>query len=242
MILCRRSMSRFWAVAMLSLTAVAGAQEVAPPDEMDETRQNRRREVNEFGAHDRPWAYDILDPSAAAQCPTDDGVPAGLRASDEMIAGAVSGRMPTTPVLDAAAADLAAGFDAIAAERADIAAAWADLADARARQEALVRRSQEEIAVLMTLRDETLRLIGELERKEDENVVRIADLVSNMSAKDAARMLALDDLDLVLPVLLRLDDRQSADILARMDEALSREILTMMAAQGRPDPDARGSL
>ena len=91
------------------------------------------------------------------------------------------------------------------------------------------------------MRNEVAGLIDELERKEDENIARVVELVENLTAKDAARILAENDARFVVQVLDALDARATADIMGRMETGRAHEIIDLIASRGRPQRDNNDS-
>jgi flagellar motility protein MotE (MotC chaperone) len=204
------------------------------PDDSD--RQNQRREVSEFGAHDRPWAQDMLEIVREDEAQS----PAGLCQSSAVITDSLTGEGPSYPAaLEHRAADFVAAFETIRAERTAIDEAWDDIADARAVNAVAETRAREELARLGELRDEVAELIDELVAKQDAHMERVAALVSRMSAKDAAELLAKNDDGTILGVLARLDDRESASILSRMETDQGQRLMVRMATQGLPGKDGQ---
>ena len=209
------------------LSAVCAAAQAA--DDKTET-QNKQRDKQEFGAHERPWAQEYsMDP--------DTTVP-GIAESKTRIEEALQNpEGASAKTINARLVNTQAALEAIREERLRLDEERQALADARALAEATGRRVQEEMAQLKVLRDDVAALIDELERKEDENIARVVELVSNLSAKDAARILAKNDPRFVVQVLDALDSRITADILGRMETGRAQEIIGYIASRGRPGED-----
>ena len=210
------------------LSAVCAAAQAA--DDKTET-QNKQRDKQEFGAHERPWAQEYsMDP--------DDATVPGIAESKARIEEALQNpEGAAAKTINARLVNTQAALEAIREERLRLDEERQALADARALAEAAGRRVQEEMAQLKVLRDDVAALIDELERKEDENIARVVELVSNLSAKNAARILAENDPRFVVQVLDALDSRITADILGRMETDRAQEIIGYIASRGRPGED-----
>lgn len=216
---------------LLAVPAVFGAICAAAHAADDKTEtQNKQRDKQEFGAHERPWAQEYsMDP--------DTTVP-GIAESKTRIEEALQNpEGASAKTINARLVNTQAALEAIREERLRLDEERRALADARALAEAAGRRVQEEMAQLKVLRDDVAALIDELERKEDENIARVVELVSNLSAKNAARILAENDPRFVVQVLDALDSRITADILGRMETDRAQEIIGYIASRGRPGED-----
>lgn len=200
-------------------------------------KENKQPEKQEFGAHERPWARDYLaGQDCAAEPETLEERAPGLIESKEKVELRLQNPEAAAPApLNAALADTTAALDAIRAERTRLDAEWNELHDARAVTELASRRAREELAALSRLRDDVAALIDELEIREDANIERVSDLVKNLSAKDAARLLATRDPEFIVEVLDVLDARLAADVLGRMETARAEDVMALIATRGRPD-------
>lgn len=199
--------------------------------------ENKQPEKQEFGAHDRPWARNYL---TSGQCETqavstDDHAP-GLMDSKNKVELRLKDPKALTPApLDAALADTSAALEAVRRERKRLEQEWKELEDARAVVALASRRTKEELSALSILRTEVSNLIEELEIREDANIERVSDLVKNLNAKDAARLLGTRDAEFIVEILDVLDSRLAADVLGRLDEERAEEVIALIATRGRPE-------
>ena len=209
----------------LSILALASSAYAEAPPAEEPTKQ---KAPDEFGTHERPWARNVMNEPAAGT-----GVPAppGLAENAKRIEAAVGGK-PVAPPL--ANVDAAGAMRAIREERAQLNAEWAKLKDARALLTATSQRTSQEMTRLAALRDETAKLIDELERREDENVDRVVKVLSTMNTKDAARLLARNETSTVVQVLDRLSEREAGEILSAMPNEKAVQFLKIIAERGRP--------
>ncbi len=228
------------ASALIAFSAAVAAAPPAAEAVNDRESQNKQRDKQEFGAHDRPWAKDKLsspDGQPGGGFAFDSAAP-GLAQSKACVEEAIlSGETVSARMLNAAVLNTTAALDAVKEERARIDDQRQSLADMRALTEAASRRAREELQALRDLREEVAGLIDELERREDANIARVVELVRNLSAKDAARILADNDARFVVQVMDALDARITADILGRMETERAQEIIDVIATRGRPGQD-----
>ena len=217
------------AFAALSLTGSTLASAPKKPTE------NKQAEKQEFGAHERPWAKDYLAKQSCEAASEPGERSPGLLEAKEKVEDRLQNPNALAPApLNAALTDTTAAMTAIRQERKRLETEWRELEDARALLELASRRTHEEMAALSKLRTEVSGLIDELETRESENVERIAELVKNLSAKDASRLLATRDPEFILEVLDVLDSRLAADVLGKMEEWRAEEVMALIATRGRP--------
>lgn len=218
--------------SLISASCLLAAASAAAGDQTLET-QNKQRDKQEFGAHDRPWAKDSL---MADRPVLEDGsvTPPGLLQSKACVEQSLLGEPSTARAIHAGVVNVNAALSAIRKEHDRLDEERLKIADMRALSEAAMRRAQEEMAALRVLRDDVASLIDELERKESENISRVVELIENLSAKDAARILAENDARFVVQVLDALDARVTAEILGRMETERAHEIIGLIASRGRP--------
>ena len=229
------------ASALIAFSAAVAAAPPAAGTINDRESQNKQRDKQEFGAHSRPWAKDKLSSDGTVFSFDSDPAAPGLAQSKACVEEAIlGGEIASARALNAAVLNTSAALDAVKEERGRIDAERRGLADARALTEAASRRAQEELAALRGLREEVAGLIDELERREDANIARVVELVRNLSAKDAARILAENDARFVVQVMDALDARITADILGRMETERAQEIIDVIATRGRPGEDDEG--
>jgi flagellar motility protein MotE (MotC chaperone) len=210
----------------------------APDREAVETavRMNKDESVREFGSHERPWAENALSSDYQAGL-TEEATPKrGLIEAQEKIQEMLAAKEPKVPA--ARVSSMAAVTEVLAtisAEREKLAEEWTRLSDEKAKVALANRRALEEIERLEDLRTEVSALISELEVKEDENLQQVVEVVGNMTAKNAARLLQQNETRFVVEVLDQVGERNAADILSRMQTAKANEVMAMMAERGRPD-------
>ena len=221
------------------LLAFAAAVAATPPasDGAGEEResQNKQRDKQEFGVHDRPWARNKLTSTGNAISFDSENAGPGLIQSKACVENAMlGGAAASERALSASVVNVNAALSAVRQEQTRLDDERQSVADMRALAEAASRRAQEELDALRLLRDEVAGLIDELERREDANIARVVELVGNLSAKDAARILAENDARFVVEVLDALDARVTADILGRMETGRAHEIIGLIASRGRP--------
>lgn len=229
---------RFSFISASCLLAVCNA---AASDKALET-QNKQRDKQEFGAHDRPWAQDSLTAERAPQIDDENAVSApGLLQSKACVEQSMFGEPSSARAIQASVINVNAALSAVKRERDRLDEERRTIADMRALNEAAMGRVQEEMAALRAMRNDVAALIDELEHKEDENIARVVELIENLSAKDAARILAQNDARFVVQVLDALDARITADILGRMETGRAHEIIDLIASRGRPERNSDSS-
>lgn len=226
------------AVSTASL-AVPALILVAPVSDEAARDQNKDETVREFGSHDRPWAEDVLSPDYQAGDGEDGLEKRGLKQSQRKIEEMLN--QEELPLPAARVSSMAAVTEVLATiseEREKLDSEWARLEDQKAQVALANRRALEEIARLEDLRDEVSALIDELQIEQDENLAQVVQVVGNMTAKNAARLLEENEPQFVVQVLDQVGERNAADILSKMETATANEIMNMMAERGRPDAQA----
>ncbi|WP_428410360.1 hypothetical protein [Hyphococcus sp.] len=215
------------------LLAGASAAEAAKP--AAKPTENKQPEKQEFGAHDRPWAKDYLKQECEAPFPGLEERAPGLIESKAKVEFRLQEPDAVAPApLSAALADTTAALEAIRTERERLEEEWRRLNDERAIVAVASRRAKEELDALAQLRGEVSDLIDELEIREDANIERITELVKNLNAKDAARLLASREPKFILEVLDVLDARLAAEVLGRLDDGSAEDVMALIAERGRP--------
>ena len=234
--------SLFTSSVLIAFSAAVAAAPPASDSAADEREsQNKQRDKQEFGAHDRPWAKDKLTAQDGAVIFDSNPSAPGLMQSKACVEEAVfGGPAASQRALSAAFVNTNAALTAIRDERVRLDDERRSIADMRALTEAASRRAQEELSALRQLRDEVAGLIDELEQREDANIARVVELVGNLSAKDAARILAENDARFVVQVLDAMDARVTAEIIGRMETDRAQEIIGLIASRGRPGQDDDG--
>lgn len=198
--------------------------------------KNKSEAVREFGAHDRPWAQDVLSPEYRAGEDETPIVKRGLVQSQEKIEEML--KQDQLPLPAARVSSMAAVTEVLAtisAEREKLKSEWTRLEDQKAEIALANRRALEEIQRLEDLRAEVAALIDELEIEQDENLQQVVAVVGNMTAKNAARLLQQNEPEFVVEVLDQVGERNAADILSRMQTDKANEVMALMAERGRPD-------
>lgn len=232
------------AAASTAAIAVPVILVTAPQVEIDEDRENmvarnKSEAVREFGSHERPWANDVLSPEYRAGVDETPAVRKGLIQSQERIQEMLA--QEELPLPAARVSSMAAVTEVLAtisAERERLDAEWAKLSDEKANVALANRRALEEIERLEDLRAEVASLIDELQVEQDENLQQVVDVVSNMTSKNAARLLQENETRFIVMVLDQVGERNAADILSRMQTGKANEVMAMMAERGRPDEQA----
>ncbi|MEM9809903.1 MAG: hypothetical protein AAF788_01640 [Pseudomonadota bacterium] len=228
--------------AVSSASVVVPALLLAAPErpvEIDTRAQNKNQEVREFGTHDRPWASDVLSDDYRQSSAEEEIEKRGLAQSQREIQEALEQKEPPIPA--ARVSSMAAVTEVLATiseERDKLAIEWSKLADGKAEVALANRRALEEIERLQDLRAEVTALLDELQAQEDENLARVVDVVGNMSAKNAARLLQENEVRFIVLVFDQLGERDAADILSRMQTDKANDVMAMMADRGRPDQTA----
>lgn len=91
------------------------------------------------------------------------------------------------------------------------------------------------IAELNKLKGEILNLLGQQQKMEEERIVSLVKIYEGMKPKEAATIFNTLDMDVLLPVISRMNERKSSPILASMDPEKAR-IVTIRLAQQRELP------
>ncbi len=236
-------MIRLMLITSLATTSVAVPATVSMPTMMlaaaPEVPQTEKKGIEkkeeEFGDHERPWAKDAMSEDSSAVVEKEPER-RGLAQSQREIAEALA--RDELPIPAARISSMAAVTEVLATineEREQLREEWAVLADYKAEVALANRRALEEIERLQDLRVEVAALIDELEIKEDENLTRVVGVVSNMSSKNAARLLEQNETRFVVNVFDQLGERASAEILSKMTPRRANEVMAAMANRGRPD-------
>ncbi|GGY50644.1 MotE family protein [Parvularcula lutaonensis] len=215
---------------------IAAAPEI---DEDAARKRNKDEAVREFGSHERPWADNVLSPEYRAGEDENPVIKRGLAQSQDKIQEMLE--VEELPLPAARVSSMAAVTEVLAtiyAEREKLDEEWARLEDQKAEIALANRRALEEIERLEDLRAEVSALIDELEIEQDENLQQVVDVVANMTAKNAARLLQENEPRFVVQVLDQVGERNAADILSRMQTDKANELMELMAERGRPDEQA----
>jgi flagellar motility protein MotE (MotC chaperone) len=204
------------------------------------TRPDQNEQIQEFGTHERPWADDILSEDyRAGRKEEETGVKRGLAQSQAKIEEVLASEdLPLPAARVSSMAAVTEVLATISAEREKLAEEWARLEDQKAEVALANRRALEEIERLEDLRSEVAALIDELEVEQDENLTQVVEVVGNMTAKNAARLLQQNEPRFVVMVLDQVGERNAADILSRMQTDKANEVMAMMADRGRPEAQA----
>lgn len=106
-------------------------------------------------------------------------------------------------------------------------------------REALLSAAEQEvdhkITELNKLKGEIEALLGQQQKVADERIVSLVKIYEGMKPKEAATIFNTLDMDVLLPVISRMNERKSGPVLAAMDPDKAR-IVTIRLAQQRELP------
>ncbi len=103
--------------------------------------------------------------------------------------------------------------------------------------EASERRVQARIAELKEIEGRIETLFGVQEEAQEEQLMSLVTMYSNMKPKDAARILGQLDMDVLIQVVRRMSERKMSPILAAMDPIAAQELTVELATGGSIHPD-----
>lgn len=114
-----------------------------------------------------------------------------------------------------------------------------------AEREALLSAAEQEvdhkIAELNKLKSELESLLGQQQKEQDDRIDSLVKIYEGMKPKEAATIFNTLDMDVLLPVISRMNERKSGPILASMDPEKAR-IVTIRLAQQRELPAATAAM
>ncbi|MGF1457234.1 MAG: MotE family protein [Alphaproteobacteria bacterium] len=189
-----------------------------------------RQTADEFGAHRRPWARDLL-----AESSTDAQA---AQSSDAATAAAA-----TCSYLDTLDAAIARAYiepvetmRALDQERERLKTEARSVQDARALAEATIIRAEQEVKQLSVLRRDIQALLTTLETESQADIDRMRSLYETMKPKAAAEILKSMDIQIIVEILEDMPDRRAAPILSALPVDLSRSVMRVFAERRRPPP------
>jgi flagellar motility protein MotE (MotC chaperone) len=103
--------------------------------------------------------------------------------------------------------------------------------------EASERRVQVRIEELKEIEGRIETLFGVQEEAQEEQLMSLVTIYSNMKPKDAARILGQLDMDVLIQVVRRMNERKMSPILAAMDPIAAQELTIELATGGTNRPD-----
>jgi flagellar motility protein MotE (MotC chaperone) len=103
--------------------------------------------------------------------------------------------------------------------------------------EASERRVQARIVELKEIEGRIETLFGVQEEAQEEQLMSLVTMYSNMKPKDAARILGQLDMDVLIQVVRRMSERKMSPILAAMDPVAAQELTVELATGGSIHPD-----
>lgn len=95
------------------------------------------------------------------------------------------------------------------------------------------KRIEEKLTQLKALQASINTKIKERDEKVEPRMQSLVKIYEKMKAKDAARIFAKLDLDILLEVIQRMKEAKSAPILAAMDPTKAKEVTVQLARQSR---------
>ncbi len=98
--------------------------------------------------------------------------------------------------------------------------------------EASERRVQARVNELKEIEGRIETLFGVQEDAQEEQLMSLVTMYSNMKPKDAARILGQLDMDVLIQVVRRMSERKMAPILAAMDPVAAQELTVELATGG----------
>lgn len=111
------------------------------------------------------------------------------------------------------------------------------LADREALSDAAGQEIDRKIAELNKLKGEIEALLGKQQKMEEDRLVSLVKIYENMKPKEAATIFNTLDLDVLLAVIGRMNERKASPILANMDPEKAR-VVTIRLSEQRKLPKA----
>lgn len=106
---------------------------------------------------------------------------------------------------------------------------------ALAQREAIIRATEKQVddklAELAKLRSEIENLLGKQSEEEQARINSLVKIYESMKAKDAANIFNQMDMDVLLQVIGRMNEKKTAPILAAMDTAKANEVTVKLSEQ-----------
>lgn len=97
-------------------------------------------------------------------------------------------------------------------------------------------RIDDKLQQLKTLHDQVGTLLADYQDKENKKIDQLVKIYENMKPKEAAPIFERTELSVLLDILVRMPEKKSAPILAKMDPQLAKEATTALALRKRlPD-------
>lgn len=156
-----------------------------------------------FGDHPRPWAEDL---AASAEARPDEG--AGAKDEQQITTIAAPDILPASCPFTASAAE-----------------------DRLVQLKAAELRIGEQVERLATLKTGLEKLLERRKEAENQDIQRLVNLYRNMKAGEAASILADLDMPIVVSIVMTMNERDAAPILAQMPKAAAQQITREIARQ-----------
>ena len=99
--------------------------------------------------------------------------------------------------------------------------------------EAAEARIDKKVSELRSLQENIEQLVKAHERAEDAKVASLVKIYENMKPKDAARIFEALDMDTLLLVAERMQERKLAPVMAKMNSERAKEITVELTRAGR---------
>ena len=116
------------------------------------------------------------------------------------------------------------------------------LQDKKNQLEAVEKRLDQKVARLKELRSEIEGLIVKYNKQQDKQVKRLVKIYEQMEAEAAARIFENLEMEVLLKVIDRMSERNTAPILAEMQPAKAQELTRRLADEkSLPEPSDKGN-
>ncbi len=222
---------RMISLAAISLAAlsIGKAGDVIARSE-DAMGRTARQTADEFGAHDRPWARDLL-----ADAPDQDPAIEGTD-GDTTTAPACSYLDTLDTAIARAYVEPVETMRALDQERERLKYEARSVQEARALAEATIIRAEQEVKQLSDLRRDIEALVTTLESEAQADIDRMRSLYESMKPKAAAEILKSMDVPIIVQILEHMPDRRAAPILSQLPVDLARSVMRVFAERRRLTP------
>lgn len=131
-------------------------------------------------------------------------------------------------------------LQSLSKRRAELDAREKKIAEREALTAAAGQEIDKKIAELNQLKGDIQKLLGQQQTMEEDRIKSLVTIYENMKPKEAATIFNTLDMDVLLNVIGRMNERKSSPILAAMDPEKAR-IVTIRLAEQRKLPSAPGN-
>lgn len=213
------------------------SEEDAPPLTQDDVNRAVRATAQQLDGKDAATT------TAAADTPKQDTpkIDTSAVANDPPAAPAADAAAPAVPTADADGREFSPSeidvLQSLAKRREELDQRERNLNESAAMLKAAEKEVDRKLEELTTLKADIEKLLGQQEKAEDGRIESLVKIYEAMKPKEAATIFNTLDLDVLLSVVSRMNERKLSPILAAMDPDRAR-LVTIRLAEQRQLPGA----